>query len=218
MPGGTRAPAIGKKKRQPACKPGSVGPEVSLGRGGHSSGTAVADRLKQPTRAADWKKSWRSRERRAAPIRFCSWWGLPCRPRYRVRGALLPHPFTLTAGLSPEAVYFLWHCPWGCPRRTLSGTTLPWSPDFPPRARRPGAAARPADKRDLDCIPINVKAEQSRCAKTGIRYGNGLRISVAKNPGLEPPGAQRSWRDGRARIRFCAARAAPILKRTGSSR
>src|ERR1700761_4179780 len=31
----------------------------------------------------------------AAPIRSCSRWGLPCRFRYRSRGALLPHPFTL---------------------------------------------------------------------------------------------------------------------------
>ncbi len=33
---------------------------------------------------------------RAVPIWSCSRWGLPCRPRYRGRGALLPHPFTLT--------------------------------------------------------------------------------------------------------------------------
>src|SRR6478672_7139717 len=32
----------------------------------------------------------------------------------------------------PEAVCFLWHCPWGRPRRRLSGTVLPGSPDFPP--------------------------------------------------------------------------------------
>ena len=32
----------------------------------------------------------------AIPIRSCSRWGLPCRRRYRKRGALLPHPFTLT--------------------------------------------------------------------------------------------------------------------------
>ena len=31
----------------------------------------------------------------------------------------------------PQAVCFLWHCPWGHPRRTLSGTVFPWSPDFP---------------------------------------------------------------------------------------
>ena len=32
---------------------------------------------------------------RAAPIRSCSRWGLPCRLRCRRRGALLPHRFTL---------------------------------------------------------------------------------------------------------------------------
>ena len=32
----------------------------------------------------------------AAPIWSCSRWGLPCRSRCRSRGALLPHPFTLT--------------------------------------------------------------------------------------------------------------------------
>ena len=31
------------------------------------------------------------------PIWPCSWRGLPCRLRYRSRGALLPHRFTLTA-------------------------------------------------------------------------------------------------------------------------
>ncbi len=32
---------------------------------------------------------------RAIPIRSCSRWGLPCRWRYRKRGGLLPHRFTL---------------------------------------------------------------------------------------------------------------------------
>ena len=38
----------------------------------------------------------------AAPIRSCSRWGLPCRPRRRGRGALLPPLFTL-AGISGKA-------------------------------------------------------------------------------------------------------------------
>jgi len=45
-----------------------------------------------------------------------------------------------------QAVSSLWHFPWGHPRRTLSGTVCPWSPDFPPR--RPFGACRdgrPAD-------------------------------------------------------------------------
>ena len=32
----------------------------------------------------------------APPIRSCSWRGLPCGPRRRSPGGLLPHPFTLT--------------------------------------------------------------------------------------------------------------------------
>src|SRR5437764_211865 len=30
---------------------------------------------------------------------------------------------------------FLWHFPWGRPRRALPGTVPPWSPDFPPSSR-----------------------------------------------------------------------------------
>ena len=38
-----------------------------------------------------------------------------------------------------QAVYFLWHFPWGYPRRALPGTVFPWSPDFPPLAGFPDA-------------------------------------------------------------------------------
>lgn len=38
---------------------------------------------------------------RATPIRSCSRWGLPCHPRRRGRGALLPHPFTLAHAVPP---------------------------------------------------------------------------------------------------------------------
>jgi len=72
---------------------------------------------------------------RAVPIRSCSRWGLPCRRRCRRRGALLPHPFTLTR--QRRAVCSLWHFPWGRPRRALPGTVSPWSPDFPPPAGFP---------------------------------------------------------------------------------
>jgi len=76
------------------------------------------------------------------------------------RWALTPpfHPYPATSWPEPVvrhrqseggAVYFLWHFPWGRPRRTLSGTVYPWSPDFPPpavfrrcKARLPGRLAR----------------------------------------------------------------------------
>ena len=93
----------------------------------------------------------------AAPLRSCSRWGLPCRPRCRGRGALLPHRFTLACcerpiargaiSGSPElAVCFLWHFPWGRPRRPLAGTVFPWSPDFPPMPSPPDRAKRAGRK------------------------------------------------------------------------
>ena len=39
---------------------------------------------------------------------------------------------------------FLWHFPWGRPRRALPGTVFPWSPDFPRPRLRGAAAARPS--------------------------------------------------------------------------
>jgi len=83
------------RKRQPACKPGSVWPGLAPRRDGHSSGTPVAGRLKQPTRATGPTEKAPRPKPRVAPIRFCSRRGLPCRRRCRLRGALLPHPFTL---------------------------------------------------------------------------------------------------------------------------
>ncbi len=44
------------------------------------------------------------------------------------------------------AVCFLLHFPWGRPRRPLTGTVSPWSPDFPhPRPFGPCGCGRPAD-------------------------------------------------------------------------
>ena len=88
--------------RQPVYKPGSGWHANLRMRDGHSSGTPVARRLKQPTRTAGSGLRPRSlrtcaRKPRAVPIRSCSRWGLPCRRRYRRRGALLPHRFTLAA-------------------------------------------------------------------------------------------------------------------------
>src|SRR5216683_1380398 len=47
----------------------------------------------------------------------------PCRP---------PAPRKGPDGLGGV---FLWHFPWGRPRRGLPGTVPPWSPDFPPSAQ-----------------------------------------------------------------------------------
>ena len=121
------------RKYQSACKPGSVWRRASataihlgrrlLGASCNQPGQRRGPRLAQQANPP----------RRAAPIRFCSRWGLPCHLCHQRRGALLPHPFTLAAAGEPaSAVCFLWHFPWGCPRRPLAATVDPWSPDFPP--------------------------------------------------------------------------------------
>jgi len=60
----------------------------------------------QPERQANGQGPAAFEAPRVAPIRFCSRRGLPCRRRCRLRGALLPHPFTLTVLLDgrPAAI------------------------------------------------------------------------------------------------------------------
>ena len=135
----------GDKNCQTAYKPGSVRPcnckcrsgtTIPLGRAslrasrdqpGRRGGNAPASRVRLSPSTPP-----------VTPIRSCSRWGLPCRPCCQGRGALLPHRFTLAlAHVCPkgahesQAVCFLWHFPWGRPRRPLTGTVFPWSPDFP---------------------------------------------------------------------------------------
>ncbi len=110
---------------------------------GHSSGTFIAECFARPTRAVSRKQPWAFAH--TTPIRSCSRWGLPGHNRCRPCGALLPHRFTLAADESVSGL-FLWHFPWGRPRRVLPGTVFPWSPDFPPlHPFGPRKSGHPAD-------------------------------------------------------------------------
>ncbi len=123
-----------EKGRQMACKPGSVPAPKARGMAIHLGRLSPGASRDLPGR------------RRGNPPAGVA----GCRP-YLV---LLPVGFTvplaspharcaLTAPFHPYpqaatgvgAVCFLWHFPWGRPRRALPGTVFPWSPDFPP----PGA-------------------------------------------------------------------------------
>jgi hypothetical protein len=168
----------------------------ALPRDDHSSGAFVAERLKQPTRTTGAETRLGPKPR-AVPIRSCSRWGLPCRSRHRSRGGLLPHPFTLTA--RGAAVCFLWHFPWGRPRRTLSGTVLPWSPDFP--LRRPFdrcRSGRPASwrGRNVASAADRVKLQAGR-RSASIRSQATLsaarrRLATTTNSGGTPRAIIRS--------------------------
>src|SRR3982751_273541 len=113
--------------------------EQALARDGHSSGTPVTRRLQQPTRTARPGHGSRASllalrcSRRPYSVLLPVGFAVPL-PLPEARCALTA-PFHPCLGNTQRAaaVCSLWHCPWGCPRRTLSGTVCPWSPDFPPR-------------------------------------------------------------------------------------
>ena len=131
---------------QLACKPGSVWLRFAPERGSHSSGTGLAPGLLQPTRMTGPETGWTACAVRVIPIRFCSRWGLPCRPCRHGRGGLLPHPFTLTfrgrrfafcgtfPGVAPAGRY-----PAPCFRGAR--TFLPLRPFGTCKARLPGQLA-----------------------------------------------------------------------------
>jgi len=101
---------------------------------GHSSGTRIAARLARPTRVTGRKHPrGHDRSRRRPPLFGLAPGGVypaACVTAGAVRSYRTVSP--LPAGLHARAVCFLWHCPWGRPRRSLTGTVFPWSPDFPP--------------------------------------------------------------------------------------
>ena len=126
-------------KCQPACKPGSVWPlrrgvgtrqPFLLGR------TCVRPRATNPD-----DQPGKGRGSRPASSLFGLAPGGVYLAAAVARGAVGSYPtlsplpclaFPSTGDVNAGgAVCFLWHCPWGCPRRTLSGTVFPWSPDFP---------------------------------------------------------------------------------------
>src|SRR4051812_30118859 len=114
---------------------------------GHSSGTPVAERLARPTRAATRKHRCRLP---GVPPLFGLAPGGVCRAASVAGRAVGSYPTVspLPSRRTGLAVCSLWHFPWGRPRRPLTGTVSPWSPDFP--HPQPfgfaGAAARPAGK------------------------------------------------------------------------
>ena len=92
------------------------------------------------------------------PIWSCSVWGLPCRPTYAGRGALLPHLFTLTLRSPCDdslAVHSLLH--W--PSRGLEPSvpdvirhTALRSSDFPPPPDRRGDGRQRSSGRLLGLV------------------------------------------------------------------
>ena len=97
------------------------------------------------------------------------------------------------------AVYFLWHYPWGRPRRGLPGTVPPWSPDFPLSAPR---GERPSDRlaqQHLGARSEPVKARRLNCDRREKALGHNSDMGFY---GLDPVSGARADRDCAARVRF----------------
>ncbi len=141
--------------RQTARKPGSVPPTAWPPRVG------MAIPLGRPLPGASCDRPERRREGppgipgiapRCLPLLLGLAPGGVCRAAAVAGGAV--RPYRTVSPLPPVryagtglAVYFLWHFPWGRPRRALPGTAPPWSPDFPlPAARGERPSGRLATK------------------------------------------------------------------------
>jgi len=113
----------------------------------------VTGHLARPTRAAAREPAWRPKPP-AAPTWSCSRWGLPCRVRHRPRGALLPHPFTLTSvaeatggGLLSVALSL------GSPPPGVTRHRVPVEPGLSsPRPEGRKAAVRPSGQSSIDSL------------------------------------------------------------------
>jgi len=140
-------------------------------RDGHSSGTPIAGRLEQPTRAAGLETDLGGAFKRARPPLFGLAPGGVCRAADVAAGAVRSYRTLSPLPGQAQAVCFLWHFPWGRPRRPLAATVSPWSPDFPPpdlldgpqSPAIPAAAVRPAGRGNKGAHGPPVKGHRMGC-------------------------------------------------------
>src|SRR3954471_7217205 len=146
-----------KRRRQSACKPGSVGPEPKLGRGGHSSGTAVASRLEQPTRTTSLEAWPGASACRPYSVLLPVGFSMPSallRPRCALTAPFHPYPDcprTLRGGLLSVALSL------GSPPPDVIRHRASMEPGLSSPDTKPGAAARPTDRPMCGESPSPVK-------------------------------------------------------------
>jgi hypothetical protein len=177
-----------RRVERAACKPSSVLPRGHpRGSDGHSSGRRISAPLERYTRGTRTGPPWFSNARIAAFVEAptphsillqVGFTGPPCHhgapvSSYLTLSPLPPGP----AYARREAVYSLWHFPWGHPRWTLSSTTTLRSSDFPPA--RIAARERPSGPLALHAGPL---------ATGGVKVNASFR-----GPGSGPPISHCIW-------------------------
>jgi len=140
------------------------------------------------------------------PMRPCSRWGLPCRPRCRGRGGLLPRRFTLAAEAPRRAaaVCFLWHSPRRFRHRALPGIVLYGARTFLPM--RAGCARSGDRVSDVDSAKMRVSRRTRKCGKRPPRgppfwkpgrgfgtHATNLGPTHATNPGAGSGPTPQTW-------------------------
>ena len=148
-----------RKGCQPACKPGSGWPgdrspdvtAIPLGRALLRASSNQPGRLDLETGPSSLAGEHRPYSV-LLPVGLAMPSPLPG-PRCALTAPFHPYPVP-----KHRAVRSLWRFPWGRPRRTLSGTVFPWSPDFPPP--QAGAAVRPTGG-----LPLRSKGRSRQAGK-----------------------------------------------------
>ena len=182
---------------EPPCKPGPVPPEIRRRRTFLSDARCrapLASRTRRLGRAARHPVLRRGR----LPICSCTGWGLPCRPGYPGRGALLPHRFTLAthAFRHRSAVYSLWHFPAGHPGRSLTGTlpcgarTFLGGHEFR-RVRPDGSGEGDVTRREGSGKPVARSGSQWAEKASGDTAVSGKAARICRS--LVTSGTARRW-------------------------
>jgi hypothetical protein len=178
-----------QRKRQTACKPGSVrtrecGTTIPLGR---TSQCASRDQPGQRSGNAPAPCG------ATIPIRSCSRWGLPCRSCCQARGALLPPRFARARGLSRDACaggVFSVALSLGSPPPGVTRHRIPVEPGLSSTAHA-AAAVQPSDHTDMyDPTPCVKHTTNFPLPLERGRVGRGSATFVrvlAAAPASQPP-------------------------------
>jgi hypothetical protein len=136
-------------------------------------------------------------------------WGLPCHACHQARGALLPHPFTLTGDRSRLGGLLSAALSLGLPPVVVNHHRVLWSPDFPRRGLGPAAAARAtlpehsSDARLRRGVVRSSASADSHAESRSLRSSRGKPWLSSSN---NPPGATSPllpwWCGARRSLRF----------------
>ncbi len=195
---------------QPACKPGSVWRVAPPRRSFIWDAVCTAPRATNP---GDWAgdaliTTALRPPYRVTPIWSCSRWGLQCRCRRRLRGALLPHPFTLTAqDVCPGGGLLSVALSLGSPPAAVNRHRISTEPGLSSPGC-PAATVRPADTGgDKGSRPSGVKRHAMArhrtvrparaAAPSGVRKSGSGDVPVCSFPRL-----RRLWRPSPPKCRY----------------